>query len=41
MADVWLYQWIQFGNHPMCNQPLNPENKHLAAWLERVKAKLA
>lgn len=37
LADILLYVFIDFG--ASVGQPLDPENKNLAAWLARVKAR--
>lgn len=37
LADVLLYCFLEFGTH--VGQPLNPENKNIAAWFARVKAR--
>ena len=37
LADVLLYAFIDFGGQ--VGQPLDPANKNLAAWAERVKAR--
>lgn len=37
LADVLLFCFLQFG--AQVGQPLDPANKNLAAWLERVKAR--
>jgi len=39
LADVLLFCFLQFG--AQVGQPLDPANKNLSAWLERVKAKAA
>ena len=37
LADILLYCFLVFGTQ--VGQPLNPDNKNIAAWLERVKAR--
>jgi glutathione S-transferase len=37
MADIMLYAWVSFFS--AAGQPLNPENKNIAAWFERAKAR--
>lgn len=37
LADVLLFCFLQFG--AQVGQPINPDNKNIAAWLERVKAR--
>jgi glutathione S-transferase len=37
LADILLYCFLEFGG--AVGQPLNPENKNLSAWFERVKAR--
>jgi len=37
LADVLLYCFLAFG--AQVGQPLNPDNKNIAAWFERVKAR--
>jgi glutathione S-transferase len=37
LADILLYCFLEFGKQ--VGQPLDPENKNLTAWLERVKAR--
>ncbi|MGA0601868.1 glutathione S-transferase family protein [Caulobacter sp. KR2-114] len=37
LADILLYCFLQFG--AQVGQPLDPANKNIAAWLERVKAR--
>jgi glutathione S-transferase len=37
LADILLYCFLDFGGQ--VGQPLNPENKSVAAWFERVKAR--
>jgi glutathione S-transferase len=37
LADILLYCFLEFGN--AVGQPLDPENKHVAAWFARVKAR--
>lgn len=37
LADILLYAFLDFGGQ--VGQPLNPENKNIAAWFERVKAR--
>jgi glutathione S-transferase len=39
LADVLLFCFLQFG--AQVGQPLDPENKNLTAWMERVKARTA
>ncbi|HEY9234144.1 MULTISPECIES: glutathione S-transferase family protein [Phenylobacterium] len=39
LADILLFCFLQFG--AQVGQPLNPDNKNLAAWIERVKARAA
>ena len=39
LADILLFCFLQFG--AQVGQPLNPDNKNIAAWLERVKARAA
>ena len=39
LADIMLFCFLQFG--AQVGQPLNPENKNIAAWFERVKARTA
>ena len=37
LADVMLYCFLQFGIQ--VGQPLNPDNKNIAAWMDRVAAR--
>ena len=37
LADILLFCFLDFG--AQVGQPLNPENKHLAAWFDRAKAR--
>ncbi len=37
LADILLFGFLDFGN--AVGQPVNPENKNVAAWFERVKAR--
>jgi glutathione S-transferase len=37
LADILLYCFLEFGN--AVGQPLDPGNKHVAAWFARVKAR--
>jgi len=37
LADILLYCFLEFG--VSVGQPLNPENKNIAAWFERAKAR--
>ena len=37
LADIHLFCFLEFGTQ--VGQPLNPENKNIAAWFERVKAR--
>jgi len=37
LADILLYCFLDFG--AQVGQPLNPDNKNVAAWFERVKAR--
>jgi len=37
LADILLFVFINFG--AQVGQPINPENKAIAAWLERVKTR--
>jgi glutathione S-transferase len=37
LADILLFCFLDFGAN--VGQPLNPENKHIAAWYERMKAR--
>ncbi len=37
LADILLYCFLAFGGQ--VGQPLNPDNKNIAAWMERVKAR--
>ncbi len=37
LADILLFCFLQFGTQ--VGQPINPDNKAIAAWLERVKAR--
>lgn len=39
LADILLFCFLQFG--AQVGQPLDPENKNLTAWMERVKARTA
>jgi len=39
LTDIMLFCFLQFG--AQVGQPLNPENKNIAAWFERVKARTA
>ncbi len=39
LADILLFCFLQFG--AQVGQPLNPANKNLVAWTERVKARIA
>ncbi|NIQ93587.1 MAG: glutathione S-transferase, partial [Desulfuromonadales bacterium] len=35
LADILLFSFLEFGQQ--VGQPLNPDNKNIAAWYERVK----
>ena len=37
LADVLLYCFLTFGES--VGQPINPENKNIMAWLDRMKAR--
>ena len=37
LADILLYAFVDFGG--TVGQPLDPENKNIASWFERVKAR--
>jgi glutathione S-transferase len=37
LADILLYSFLDFGQ--AVGQPLNPANKNIAAWFERMKAR--
>ena len=37
LADILLFVFLEFG--AQVGQPINPENKNIAAWLERVRAR--
>jgi glutathione S-transferase len=37
LADILLFAFLDFGTN--VGQPLNPENKNVAAWFERMKAR--
>jgi glutathione S-transferase len=37
LADILLFSFLDFGTG--MGQPLNPENKQIAAWFERMKAR--
>ena len=37
LADILLYCFLMFGTQ--VGQPVNPDNKAIAAWMERVKAR--
>jgi glutathione S-transferase len=37
LADILLYCFLDFGGQ--VGQPLNPENKNIAAWFDRAKAR--
>ena len=37
LADILLFCFLDFGN--AVGQPVNPENKNVAAWFERIKAR--
>jgi glutathione S-transferase len=37
LADILLYCFLTFG--VSVGQPLNPENKNVSAWFDRVKAR--
>jgi glutathione S-transferase len=37
LADILLYAFLDFG--AQVGQPLNPANKNIAAWFEKVKAR--
>ena len=39
LADIMLFCFLSFGNQ--VGQPLNPDNKNIAAWFDRVKARAA
>lgn len=39
LADILLFCFLQFG--AQVGQPLNPDNKNIAAWMERMQARLA
>ena len=39
LADILLFCFLQFG--ASVGQPLNPDNKNIAGWMERVKARAA
>jgi glutathione S-transferase len=37
LADIHLFCFLEFGTQ--VGQPLNPENRNVAAWFERIKAR--
>ena len=37
LADILLFCFLEFGTS--VGQPLNPENKNVSAWFERMKAR--
>ena len=37
MADILLFAFLDFGS--AVGQPLDPANKNLTAWFERMKAR--
>jgi glutathione S-transferase len=37
LADIFLFCFLDFGNG--VGQPLNPENRTIMAWYERMKAR--
>jgi len=37
LADILLFCFLEFG--ASVGQPLNPENKHVSAWFDRMKAR--
>ncbi len=39
LADILLFCFLQFG--ASVGQPINPDNKNIVAWVERVKARAA
>lgn len=39
LADILLFCFLQFGEQ--VGQPINPDNKNIAGWLDRVKARVA
>lgn len=39
LADILLFCFVQFGGS--VGQPLNPDNKNIVAWMERMKARVA
>ena len=39
LADIMLFCFLQFGTQ--VGQPLNPDNKNIAAWFDRVTARAA
>ena len=39
LADILLFCFLQFG--ASVGQPINPDNRNIVAWLERVKARVA
>lgn len=39
LADIMLFCFLQFG--AQVGQPINPDNKNIVAWVERVKARAA
>lgn len=39
LADILLFCFLQFGEQ--VGQPINPDNKNIGAWLDRVKARVA
>ena len=39
LADILLFCFLQFG--AQVGQPINADNKNIAAWLERVQARVA
>jgi len=39
LADILLFCFLQFG--ASVGQPINPDNKNIAAWMERVTARIA
>lgn len=39
LADILLFCFLQFG--ASVGQPINPDNKNIAAWMERMQARLA
>jgi glutathione S-transferase len=37
LADIMLFVFLQFGTQ--VGQPINPDNKNIVAWLDRVAAR--